>query len=361
MDFGLPPELPLDRLQAPFDAASEALVRLDERLRMSPVADAYVARTHFRDACAALWREGGFVDLEDLVLNDARMDARSPTHELVRAHGVLIARRQIAERAPDWALTKRGMASLRGGSSFAACETSGREDEEDDPPDFSPDDSADENPFAEIDALLARTSGDRAGAPTREELGLVYDADWDEAARLGEWRARVEETRALPPLMAAARAFDAWAEIEPLQRQSWLGPLLVAALLRARGKTRHHLAALHVGLRGVRHRTRPDGDLASRMLAFGHLIQSLAEAEMRELDRLTLAREILLRKCKGKRAHSKLPRLAEFCLASPIISAPLVAKELEVSKQAATTMIGELSSNLRELTGRGRYRAWAVI
>ncbi len=65
MDFCLPHALPFDRLQAPFDSASEALVQLDERLRMSPVAEAYVARAHFRDACAALWREGGFVDLED--------------------------------------------------------------------------------------------------------------------------------------------------------------------------------------------------------------------------------------------------------------------------------------------------------
>ncbi|MBM3655280.1 MAG: hypothetical protein FJX06_21245, partial [Alphaproteobacteria bacterium] len=43
------------------------------------------------------------------------------------------------------------------------------------------------------------------------------------------------------------------------------------------------------------------------------------------------------------------------------VSVPLVAKELDVSQQAATTMINDLSSNLRELTGRGRYRAWALI
>ncbi len=273
---------------------------------------------------------------------------------------MLIVHRQIAARAPDWALIKRGLEKLCE-NSFAAYETSGLEVEDDDPPDLSPDDSPDENPFADIEALLERISGDRAEAPRREDMGLVYDMDWDEAARLGEWRARIEESRALPPLMAAARAFDAWAGIEPLQRQNWLGPLLVAALLRARSKTRHHLAALHAGLRAVGHRARKDADPASRMAAFAQLIQSFAESEMRELDRLTLAREILLRKCQGKRAHSKLPRLAEFCLASPIISAPLVAKELVVSQQAATTMIGELLANLRELTGRGRYRAWAVI
>jgi hypothetical protein len=40
---------------------------------------------------------------------------------------------------------------------------------------------------------------------------------------------------------------------------------------------------------------------------------------------------------------------------------PLAAQELGVSQQAATIMIDTLSSNLRELTGRGRYRAWAVV
>jgi predicted transcriptional regulator len=87
----------------------------------------------------------------------------------------------------------------------------------------------------------------------------------------------------------------------------------------------------------------------------------MANADMKELDRLTLARELLLRKCHGKRGNSKLPRLVELCLTSPIVSVPFAAKELGVSQQAATIMIGELSSNLRELTGRGRYRAWAVM
>ncbi|WP_371441512.1 helix-turn-helix domain-containing protein [Methylosinus sp. R-45379] len=56
-----------------------------------------------------------------------------------------------------------------------------------------------------------------------------------------------------------------------------------------------------------------------------------------------------------------MPRFVDLCLASPVVTVPFVAKELRMSQQAATTMIGELSSNLRELTGRRRYRAWAVI
>lgn len=87
----------------------------------------------------------------------------------------------------------------------------------------------------------------------------------------------------------------------------------------------------------------------------------MADVDMKEVDRLTLARELLLRKCRGRRENSKLPRLVDLCLCLPIVSVPLAAKELGISQQAATIMTGELSPNLRELTGRGRYRAWAVM
>jgi hypothetical protein len=87
----------------------------------------------------------------------------------------------------------------------------------------------------------------------------------------------------------------------------------------------------------------------------------MAELSLKEIDRLTLSRELLMRKCVGKRSNSKLPRLVELCLRLPIVSVPLAAKELGLSQQAATTMIDELSSNLRELTERRRYRAWAVM
>ncbi len=54
---------------------------------------------------ACLWLEGELVHLEDLVLHDASMDIRAPTHELTRAHAVLRTRRRIADAKPDWALS----------------------------------------------------------------------------------------------------------------------------------------------------------------------------------------------------------------------------------------------------------------
>ena len=59
------------------------------------------------------------------------------------------------------------------------------------------------------------------------------------------------QTAALPPVLAAALALDAWEQIAPLQHSPWLGRLLIPALLRARGKTKAHLVCLAIGLRAV--------------------------------------------------------------------------------------------------------------
>lgn len=97
--------LDLKALFGPVTAATAALTRLDERLARSPVQGGWIVRQHFADAAAVLWLEGELVHVEDLVLHDAHMDIRMPTHELTRTHAALRARRQIASRKPDWALS----------------------------------------------------------------------------------------------------------------------------------------------------------------------------------------------------------------------------------------------------------------
>ena len=111
---GIAERLPWPRIAAPLAAAEDALARLDERLRTSPIREGFIARTHFLDACASLWLEGELVHLEDLVLHDAEKDVRSPTHALTRAHAVLRARRRIASAELGWALSASGLGGLRG-------------------------------------------------------------------------------------------------------------------------------------------------------------------------------------------------------------------------------------------------------
>jgi hypothetical protein len=45
----------------PLAAADDAVSRLDERLRASPIRDGWIARTHFLDACASAGIDGALV------------------------------------------------------------------------------------------------------------------------------------------------------------------------------------------------------------------------------------------------------------------------------------------------------------
>ncbi|MFN5715224.1 MAG: hypothetical protein ACK463_11740, partial [Bradyrhizobium sp.] len=80
--YQIPHPLPWPQIVGPLAMAEDSMARLDERLAKSPIRDGFIARTHFTDACASLWLEGELVHLDDLVLHDAGMDVRAPTHEL---------------------------------------------------------------------------------------------------------------------------------------------------------------------------------------------------------------------------------------------------------------------------------------
>jgi len=189
---------------------------------------------------------------------------------------------------------------------------------------------------------------------------LVCEIDWDADARLSEGLEVVKQTEALPALVAAAIAHDAWRRIAPLQRGGWLGSLLMSGLLKARGKTRHHLVARETGVRSAPYRRIHFHDLAQRIAGFLEGVAAAAERGHKDLDRLSLAREMMSLKLKGRRSTSRLPDLIELVLSKPLISVPFAAKELKVSAQAVEGMLKELGT-VRELTGRGRYRAWGIV
>jgi hypothetical protein len=370
--YRLPDPLPWAEIAQPLSRAEDSLARLDERLTKSPIREGWIARTHFQDAVAALWLEGQLVHIEDLVLHDAGMDIRSPTHELTRAHAILRSRRRIAAVAPDWALSSAGLETLRGRAVGAA---TGLDEVDDDEPGeadneaFAPlaalDDEQLSELFASVDAAIAHADKVLAGesrsmTPSAGERDpLVYDLDWEEDARLAEWRALVDETRGLPPTLAATLAQEAWRAIEPLQHAPGLGRLLAAALLRERGKTRAHLICLADGAKAVPRERRRSRDATTWLIASLETIAAAAELGMKEHDRWLLARTLLSRKLERRRSTSKLPELLNFVLSRPLVSAGMIANAIGVTPRAAQNLVTELG--LREATGRGRYRAWGVL
>lgn len=339
-------------------AAEDALARLDERIARSPIRDGWCERNLFTEAVSSLLLDGTLVQLEDLVLHDAGLDARAPSPELTRAHAHLRRARRLAALAPGATLDVAGLLALvgRGAPKTTGAASPQLADEVE-----SESDDAWATTLSEVDALLARTDRllARAALPSSDaSTGWVRSARPDRDERLARWVAEIEATRDWPATLAAARALVAWEIVDPLPEEDGLGRLLAADLLRARGKIRSHLVDVSSGFRAVPPERRRHRDPLVRLHA---VLDGMAHGAIRGLedhDRRLTARDALLRRIGPRRTSSRLPQLVELVIAAPLVTTETIAGTLGVTPRAAAGMVAELG--LREITGRGRFRAWGI-
>jgi len=176
---------------------------------------------------------------------------------------------------------------------------------------------------------------------------------------LADWRAILSEADSLSPALAGAILWEAWERIEPLQRQHWLGNLLVGAYLRSRGKMASHLLGLSSGLKTIPRERRRARSRSERIAACLDGMIAAADSGLETLNRLHLAKGQMEHRLQGRRSSSSLPEVIELLFSRPIVSVGMVAKFAKITPRGALNLIGEIG--VREITGRGRYRAWGVI
>ena len=82
--YVIPEKLPPNAILAPLMAADDAISRLDERARLSPLREGWMTRLLLREACASRLAAGELVHLEDLVLLDG--GTLTATMKIGRAH-----------------------------------------------------------------------------------------------------------------------------------------------------------------------------------------------------------------------------------------------------------------------------------
>ncbi|HZA94335.1 MAG TPA: RHE_PE00001 family protein [Gemmatimonadales bacterium] len=363
------PELPWEQIAGRLEPITISILRFDARLEASGLSAGWQSRCDITEAVRALLLDGHLVDVGDLVLHDAGMDVRHPTHELTRAAAALRARRTALARKSPWPLSIDGLAALRGIGPVAEekpvrvkGKTVDAEDDEAYPP-YANDADPWKAHFAEIDALLDRTSKVLAGETPlpKSRSHLVYDPDQDEGEAEDLWLEVVQRTSGWPAIAAAAVAWTAWLDLNLYTRLPWLGLIMAASILRARGLT-GHLLPLAAGFKQSRFRPQGREGAAETLEGFCQVLEEALVIAHKDLDRLILARELMSRVTAKTRSNSRLPELVELFLSRPLVTVPLGAKLLKVTPKAIDLMLAQLGGALpRELTGRTRYRAWGIV
>ncbi len=312
MIYEVPPSLPASIIPALFQA-EDMVTRFDERARVDELAAGWLSRLLFHQVCACEYGDGVLIHLDELVDLDGGLGTTVPHVELTAAVEVL----RVWRRAGKLGARELLLREPPGEDRSAAIGP------------IEPDDG-------ESEIVASRRQ------------------------RLQEWRRVLTATNALPPLLAAVVAWDAWLLLEPELHGAWRGGLLAALVLRSRGKTRHALLPTDIGRRASRFQWAARLPQEERLAGLLQWIYGAADRATKELQTLRLSSSALQAKLNGRRRNSRLGAVITLFLSRPFITVPMLVKELKCSRQGALDLIGQLGSLPRELTGRRRFRAWSI-
>jgi DNA binding protein with HTH domain len=355
----------LGSLLVPLCAATDALARLDARAvaAVAPVRDGLLARLAYAEAAGFLAYAHAWAHPLDLALRDASLTASTALAATGAGRRTLPQTFGGSTAPPDWA--EPPFEALADGDRSVA------------------------------EALaLARALRRLGGATATSAMDIIgalqalgdsvaetarFTAWWDQVAPQPAGRRGGEGTApSVPALLAAAQAAERWMEAAvaacPAPAQALF---LATATLTRTGSTRAVFApvwaacpALGFGDRAALPTLRSDaaGRLVDRgrpvtwPLAFLHLTAESARMGLRELDRL----EAWAEKARGLAAtadrRSRLSDAIDLLLRMPALTPKALSESLRIAPQTATALLRDLQARgmIREVTGRGRFRAFAM-
>jgi hypothetical protein len=369
---GWPDRAGLPTLLGPLCAATDALARLDARTAAAsePVRQGLVARMAFAEAAGWLAHSHAWVHPLDLCLRD--LGLTGPTALAARGAGRRALPQTFAgtRDPPTWAdppfdTLADGDRAVAEALALARVlqQLPGRA-------------GALANPSAAMATLQALSAGRLDGA--------AFAAWWEAVAPKPGARRRRFATRAgaggdppLPPLLAAAHVAESWMEASIADRPVPAHALLAASLLGCGAVTRAVFLpiwaaypAVGFGDRDTLPRLR--SDVADRLVGWGrpvtwplaclHLVAESARVSLRELDRLTTAAEQDRGLATAVDKRSRLPDAIDALLRAPALTPKALAVTLGIAPQTATALLRALQAKgvVREVTGRGSFRAFAI-
>ena len=235
------------------------------------------------------------------------------------------------------------------------------------------------HPFGSATATAATLTALGARQLDPGRLAAWWDAHAPASPPRRRFGAKRGEGRApRPPLLAGAVAAQAWMESGIID-QADPGQALLAAFGRLvrQAPVRHVFVPVWSAYPAVGFGDRDTlptlrSDATDRIAGWGwavtwpvaclHLIAEGARLGLRELDRLETAAEQGRGALAGTDRRSRLPDALDALLRAPVLTPKALAAQLGIVPQTATALLRTLQTEgvVREVTGRGSFRAFAV-
>jgi hypothetical protein len=365
----------LRALLGPLCAATDAFARLDTSAAASPAAvrEGLIARMAVAEAAGWLAHTHAWVHPLDLALRDLGLTAPTALAAVGAGHRALPQTFAGAAEPRDWAdppfeAMAEGDRAVAEALALARLlrrlpkNTGG-------------------STFASATAAAATLAALGAGGLDEDNLSAWWSkhAPKPDVGRRGYGRRGGEGGEPpLPPLLHAAQAAQSWMAAGITGHPAPTLALFAATGLVARaGVTRAVFlpvwAAYPAAGFGDRdHLPTLRSDAADRLLgrdrpvtwplAFLHLVAESTRAALRELDRLAAAAEQGRGLVTAVDKRSRLPDAIEALLRTPVLTPKALAATLGIAPQTATALLRALQARrlVREVTGRGSFRAFAV-